>query len=192
MDELKTFDLEELKKQEFIIQTIEFKKFIVQGTEASKSKYTDEVQVFHVSGKAQVFFTDIESLRINETDSDYAKKILRLDYAKKGGKIPFDVKILISDNDIQKVAHFESEEFSFLGIKKDLIKPEMSQAQIIAAVKSELKNEFYGQIARDISSSQSGELEIYRTFIAQLSKAIKSISDWESVEIRNVPFGSGI
>ncbi|MBR0031362.1 MAG: hypothetical protein IJP61_03640 [Treponema sp.] len=189
MDNFRSFDLDELKRKEFIIQTIEFKKFIVQGTEVQKpskfSKYTDEVQVFHVSGKAQVIFTDIDSLKINEADSDYSRKILRLDYEKKSGSVPFRIKILISENDIQKVAHFESEEFSFLGFKKDLIKPDMSQAEIISVVKKNLADEFYSQVVKEFSSG--GESEVYRTFIAQLSKAIKSVSDWESVEVQVVP-----
>ena len=116
MDTFKSFDLDALRRQDFIVQTIEFKKFIVQGTDVSSQSalgaYTDEVQVYHISGTAEIFFTDMESLSMNETDSDYAKKILRLDYDKKSSGAPFAVNIVVSEKNIQKVAHFESKEFS--------------------------------------------------------------------------------
>lgn len=186
MDTFKSFDLDALRRQDFIVQTIEFKKFIVQGTDVSSQSalgaYTDEVQVYHISGTAEIFFTDMESLSMNETDSDYAKKILRLNYDKKSSGAPFAVNIVVSEQNIQKVAHFESKEFSLFSIKKDLIKPDMTQSQIVAAVKAELSSEFYEQIVG--TNTPTEKLEIYQTFLRQLSQSIQALSDWESVEIQ--------
>lgn len=65
-----------MKKQELIVQSIEFRKFIIHGTEmhAESNKYTDELVVYHVSGRAEISLTDIDKLKINEEKSDFQKK----------------------------------------------------------------------------------------------------------------------
>ena len=99
-----SFDLAELKRQEFIIQTIDFKKFLIQGTENdNQSKYTNELQVYLISGQANICFKDIEKLKIDEESSDINTKTLRLNYNNPLKKIPFDIDIIISENDIYKV-----------------------------------------------------------------------------------------
>ncbi len=185
-----SFNLEDLKKQELIIQSIEFKKFIVHGTEmdAESTAHTDELQVFHVSGRADISFVDIDKLKINEDDSDIAEKILRLDYVNDKKKNPFEVNILISEKDVNKVASFESEpvkvQVGSFALQKDLIKPDMTQAEIVQNVSSNLKEEFERQITDGVDPKHLAESDLYQTFLKRLTEIISSLSDWESVEIR--------
>ena len=177
-----SFNLEELKKQELIIQRIDFKKFLISGTEEA-GKYTDELQVYLISGYATVSFTDIENLQINETDSDYDNKILRLNYSKKDKNVPFKIDIVISENDIYKVTQFESKEINILGFKKDLIKPDMTQAEKVEAAKSDLKREFEKQIIDTTSVKKLEESDIYQTFLTRMTEIISGMSDWRDVQI---------
>ena len=48
------FKIEYLKRQEFIIQKIEFKKFLAHGTADGSNQYADELQIYHISGYANV------------------------------------------------------------------------------------------------------------------------------------------
>lgn len=185
-----SFNLEELKKQELVIQTIEFKKFFVHGTEmkGESSKYTDELQVYHVSGHADISFTDIDHIKINEVDSDINDKILRLNYQNDKRTSPFTVNIIINENDVNKVQSFESmpltgEVFGF-ALSKDLIKPEYSQAQIVEKIKEELKKEFERQITDSVKARNLDESDLYQTFLKRLTEIIKRVSDWESVEVK--------
>ncbi len=186
----RSFDLDSLKTQSLIIQTIEFKKFIVHGTEqndadSALSAYADELQVYHISGTAEVSFDGMEKLSINEEDSDYENKILRLKYepSQASSKTPFSVNVRIEEKDVQKVAAFESEKIDFFGVKKDLIKPDMSQAEIVDAVKKELQAEFCEQILGGEQNSNLSELEIYQSFLARLTEIVRSTSDWQTVEV---------
>ncbi len=184
----RSFDLDLLKSQGLVIQTIEFKKFIVHGTGKNTggrvpSAYTDELEVFHVSGTAEIAFEGMEKLSINEDDSDYEHKILRLKYSSSEEKTPFSVNVRIQEKDIQKVASFESKKIDFMGLKKDLIKPDMSQAQIVEAVKKELQKEFYEQILGKGENPNLSELEVYQSFLARLTEIVRSTSDWQSVEV---------
>ena len=186
-----SFNLEELKRQELIIQTIDFKKFIVQGTDPDKAnglekaliKYTDELQVYLISGHADVCFTDIENLTIDEDGSDYSNKTLRLKYKYPDKRrIPFDIDIIVDENDIKHVQTFESKEVNVLGLAKiDLIKPESTTEEKVQSVKSELKNEFERQIIGE--GKKLEELDIYQTFAKRLEEIISGLSDWEKVEI---------
>lgn len=182
----KSFDLEELKKQELIIQSIEFKKFIIYGTEGSGTSLTDELQVYFVSGRADISFTDIDKLKINEEKSDIAAKILRLDYENKSN--PFAVNIVINENDIYQVTRFESTPIKVSvgssSFQKDLIKPDMSQAEIVEKNKKILKSEFERQIIDSTNPKNLAESDLYQTFLARLTEIISSVSDWENVEIQ--------
>ena len=184
----RSFDLSELKRQELIIQTIDFKKFLIQATDvdnsATASKYTDELQVYLVSGHANIAFTDIENLKADEEASDISKKIWRLNYNNPKKTIPFSIDVIINENDIYKVASFESEPVNILGLKKDLIKPEMSQAEKIEVVKEELKKEFEKQIIDCSDPEKLGESDLYQTFIYRLKEIITGMSDWENIEIK--------
>ena len=69
--DFKSFDLSELMRDEFIIQTIDFNKFIVYGTEENGGtilddlffKYKDELKVYHIEGRTEVIFNEIDKLR---------------------------------------------------------------------------------------------------------------------------------
>lgn len=189
-----SFSLEELKRHELIIQTIDFKKFIVQGTDPDKAKgiekaltkYTDELQVYLISGHADICFTDIENLSINEEDSDYKSKTLRLKYKYPDKRnIPFDIDIVVNENDIKHVQTFESKEVNVLGLAKiDLIKPESSTEEKVQTVKAELGKEFERQIIGD--GRKLEELDIYQTFLERITEIIAGLSSWENVEIEFV------
>ena len=188
------FNLAELKRHELIIQTIDFKKFIVQGTDPDKAKgiekaltkYTDELQVYLISGHADICFTDIENLSINEEDSDYNSKTLRLKYKYPDKRnIPFDIDIVVNENDIKHVQTFESKEVNVLGLAKiDLIKPESTTEEKVQTVKAELKKEFERQIIGDGRNLE--ELDIYQTFLERITEIIAGLSSWENVEIEFV------
>ncbi len=182
-----SFNLDELKRQELVIQTISFKKFKVQGTEVpletATSKFTDEVSVYFVEGKAEISFTDIDNLKMNEEASDVSKKILKLDYNNQKAQIPFSINILIGEKDIYKVASMESVPLEVGVLKTDLIKPEMSQAQIVENVKNELQKEFESQIIDSINAKKLEDSDIYQAFLLRLTEIITGLSDWESVEI---------
>lgn len=180
-----SFDLAELKRQELILQTIEFKKFIVQGTKiaAESSKYTDEVGVYFVSGHADISFTDIENLKINEEKSDIGTKVLRLDYNNPAKKIPFSISVVINENDIYKVANMESEPIEVFGFRKDLITPEMSQSEIVENVKEELQKEFERQIFDGVKARKLEDSDIYQTFLMRLTEIVTGLSGWKSVEV---------
>lgn len=189
----KSFDLAELKRQELIIQTIDFNKFIVQGTEVPKktltSDYTDELQVYFVKGQAKVLFTDIENLKMNEETSDITTKTLRLDYNNQTKQIPFTIDVAIADEDMYKVVNLESKTINILGFKKDLIKAEMTQREKVEIIKQELKKEFEKQIidikGKDLknNSKKLADSDLYQTFITRIEEIVTSVSDWESVEI---------
>lgn len=180
-----SFDLAELKRQELIFQTIEFKKFIVQGTKITteSSKYTDEVGVYFVSGHADISFTDIENLATNDEKSDIGTKTLRLDYNNPSRKIPFSISVVINENDIYKVASMESEPIDILGFQKGLITSEMSQSEIVENVKEELKKEFERQIFDGVKAKKLEDSDIYQTFLMRLTEIVIGLSDWESVEV---------
>ena len=184
----RSFDLSELKRQELIIQTIDFKKFLIQATDvdnsATASKYTDELQVYLVSGHANIAFTDIENLKADEEASDISKKIWRLNYNNPKKTIPFSIDVIINENDIYKVASFESEPVNILGLKKDLIKPEMSQAEKIEVVKEELKKEFEKQIIDCSNPKKLEESDLYQTFIYRLKEIITGMSDYKDIKIK--------
>ena len=184
-----SFDLEELKKQELIIQSIEFKKFLIHGTEMYTESYSlnDELQVYHISGKAEISFADIDKLKINEEKSDFEKKILRLDYESNRKTNPFLVNVLINENDVYQVTRFESTPikvqvggFSF---QKDLIKPDMSQREIVENIRIELKKEFEKQVTDSIKPKKLTESELYQTLLTRLTDIVSSMSDWKSIEI---------
>ena len=184
----KSFDLAELKRQELIIQRIDFKKFFVYGTEnkgkSSLDKHTDELQVYHVSGHANVAFTDIENLEIDKEKSNIQEKVLRINYKNSQRATPFNISVVIGENDIYKVVSFESEPVNMFGFKKDLITPDMSQSQAVAIIKDELQNEFYNQIIRnDVDPKKLAESDLYQAFITRLTEIITSLSDWETVEV---------
>lgn len=183
----RSFDLTELKRQEFIIQTIEFKKFLMNGTEGEGGKHTDEMQVYHISGRAEVSFTDIENLAFDEEASDINAKIMRFKYDNPKRQIPFAINVIIEEKDINQVTRFESEKINIFGLyKKDLVKPDMTQGQIVEVCKEELKKEFERQIIDATKTSKLEESDIYQTFIEQLTQVVTELSDWESVEIKFV------
>ncbi len=182
-----SFDLNELKRQELIIQRIDFKKFFVYGT-SSENNATDELHVYHVSGHANINFKDIESLEIDTEKSDFTNKLLRLNYNNPQKAIPFDIDVVINENNIYKVQSFESDEITVGNFKKDLIKPEMSQSQTVEVIKKELQSEFNNQIIRTIDLKKLSESDLYQTFLKRITEIITSMSDWEAVEIQ---FASG-
>lgn len=193
----KSFDLNELKRQELIIQTISFKKFFVSGTEVKQDKLgsdpRDEITVWFVSGEVDIFFKDIENLEIDAEKSSIGTKTLRLNYYRKGRKIPFDVDVRIKEEDIYKVTDMESKETNFFGLKIDFIKPETSQTEKVESAKKALQEEFEKQIFESTGQSTSNkvlqESDVYQTFLTRLTEIITSISDWEFVEI---DFGKGM
>lgn len=186
----KSFNLEELKKQELIIQTIHFKKFIVSGTDVQKtteaSKFTDEVHVYFVSGWADISFSDVENLKMDEVASDIMTGTLRLNYQNSKKKIPFSIDIRIEENDFYKVTSYESEPIKIGNYKKDLIKPEMSQSEKIGLVRAELEKEFEEQILNDTNPKKLNESDLYQVFIKRLTEIITGISSWNSVEVNFV------
>ncbi len=142
-----SFNLAELKRQELIIQTIEFKEFLVQGTDVDKAKglektdtkYTDELSVYMVSGHADVCFTDIKNLMMDEEKPDISTKTLRPNYKNPGRQIPFDIDVIIDEKNIYQVTSFESEPVKLLNYKMDIIKPESTGTERVQNVKQELK-----------------------------------------------------
>ncbi|MCQ2604386.1 MAG: hypothetical protein MJ215_05020 [Spirochaetia bacterium] len=176
-----------MKRQELIIQRIDFKKFFVYGT-SSENNATDELHVYHVSGHANINFKDIESLEIDTEKSDFTNKLLRLNYNNPQKAIPFDIDVVINENNIYKVQSFESDEITVGNFKKDLIKPEMSQSQTVEVIKKELQSEFNNQIIRTIDLKKLSESDLYQTFLKRITEIITSMSDWEAVEIQ---FASG-
>lgn len=189
-NKFKSFNLEELKKQELIIQTIHFKKFIVTGTDIPKttqtSKYTDEVHVYFVSGYVDISFSDIENLKIDEGASDIMTGTLRLNYVNTQKKLPFAINVKINEDDFYKVISYESEPIKLGTYKKDLIKPEMSQSEKIGLVRAELEKEFEEQILNDTNPKKLNESDLYQLFIKQLTEIITGLSSWKSVEINFV------
>ncbi len=189
-NKFKSFNLDELKKQELIIQTIHFKKFIVTGTDIPKttetSKYTDEVHVYFVSGHADISFTDIDNLKIDEVASDIMTGTLRLNYINPKNKLPFSIDVKINEDDFYKVTSYESEPIKIGTYKKDLIKPEISQSEKITLVKAELEKEFEEQILNDTNPKKLNESDLYQVFIKRLTEIITGLSSWKSVEINFV------
>jgi len=185
----RSFDLANLKKQEFIIQKIEFKKFLAHGTAQSNNEYADELQIYHISGYANVSFTDIDHLEIDEENSDYDKKILRLNYKPSDNReIPFNIDVIIEEKDINQVANLKSKEFEIklLGIKHDFAKPGLTPSEQVAQAKEELKKEFEKQIIGNGSAKDLSKMDIYQTFLRRLTDLVSKASDWENVEVKFV------
>ena len=186
MKNFRSFDLDYLRRQDLVVESIEFKKFVVQGTD-SENKYTDELKIFHVSGRAEISFTALDSLKTSAADSDWGNGILRLTYTNKSQKNPFDVRIVIEEKDVQQVSSFESEKIGLFGLEFDLVRDGLSQAELLESVRSELKAEFENQVFPE--GGKLAESEVYALFLRQLSQIVRENSDWKSVEIE---FGGGI
>ena len=192
MESFQSFDLSKLAQEEFIFQTIEFKKFVPYGTNGdfsvigsitlnSLSEFVDELQIYYVSGRADVMFRHLDEnhLVMNEKDSDYDKKILRLDY-KGSGQSPFDVEVAINDKDIYQVYKKLSKKPA--GI--DLVKADKSPDEVVADAKERLTAEFKAQLQSELAKPEElKKSELYQDFLKQFTKMVSAVSDWEQVEI---------
>ena len=181
----KSFDLKNLAQKDFIFQSIAFRKFLVYGTTGG-SDLTDELQIYYVAGEATLSFSDVDSLSIDTDRSDYAKKILRLNYAPADSrKMPFDIAVLINENDIYPVADYESQKF--LGAF-DLVPRDKNEAMMIQQAKERLKTEFEEQLLSDMEKGSLSESDTYQAFLKKFTEMVRNASDWETVEI---DFGRG-
>ena len=180
----KSFDLSELLRDELIIQTIDFNKFIVYGTEEEQLniineflfKYNDELKVYHIQGRAEVIFREIDKLRIVEEDLDYEKGICKIAYDSPDYKNAFTVKVYIEN--IEVVQDFESEKF--IGI--DLKRPDQTQSKIIENTKNKLEEEFKNQITKGITKKNITSSDAYKSFILSLEKLVQNYG-YKTVEV---------
>ena len=124
-------------------------------------------------------------MRRNRT---FRKKILRLDYAGGGKTNPFAANIIVSENDVNKVANFESEklntaigDFSF---EKDVVKPDITQAELVENTRNKLRKEFENQLTDSVDPRNLSDSDVYQAFLKRLTEIISSMSDWETVEIQ--------
>lgn len=124
-------------------------------------------------------------MRRNRT---FRKKILRLDYAGDGKTNPFAANIIVSENDVNKVANFESEklntaigDFSF---EKDVVKPDITQAELVENTRNKLRKEFENQLTDSVDPRNLSDSDVYQAFLKRLTEIISSMSDWETVEIQ--------
>lgn len=171
----KQFNLAELLRDELIIQTIDFNKFIVFGTEEDFGsileeklfKYRDELKVYHVKGRAEVIFNEIDKLRVNEEDFDYEKGICSFVYEQPDYKQAFNVRVYLEEMEV--VQDFESEKF--LGI--DLKKPNQTQYEVIEKIQTNLEKEFHNQIVKGINKKNIANSDVYRNFILALQKMVE-------------------
>lgn len=183
-DKFKSFNLSELLREELIIQTINFNKFVVFGTEENAGsilddlffKYEDELKVYHIEGRAEVIFREINKLRAVEEDFDYEKGICAFSYDSPDYKNAFTVKVYIEN--IEVVQDFESEQF--LGL--DLKRPDQTQSQIIEKTKEKLEKEFVNQITKGITKKNIANSDVYKTFILSLEKMVEPFG-WQSVRV---------
>ncbi len=172
----KSFDLSELMRDEFIIQTIDFNKFIVYGTEENGGtilddlffKYKDELKVYHINGRAEVIFNEINKLKTVEEDFDYEKGICRFAYDSPDYKNAFAVKVYIES--IEVVQDFESEKF--IGI--DLKKPDITEATIIEENRVKLEKDFKDQLTKGINKKNVTNSDVYESFILALEKMVNN------------------
>ncbi len=177
--------MKNLAQKDFIFQSIAFRKFLVYGTTGG-SDLTDELQIYYVAGEATLSFSDVDSLSIDTDRSDYAKKILRLNYAPADSrKMPFDIAVLINENDIYPVADYESQKF--LGAF-DLVPRDKNEAMMIQQAKERLKTEFEEQLLSDMEKGSLSESDTYQAFLKKFTEMVRNASDWETVEI---DFGRG-
>lgn len=171
----KPFNLTEILRDELIIQTIDFNKFIVFGTEEDFGsileeklfKYKDELKVYHVKGRAEVIFNEIDKLRVNEEDYDYENGICRFVYEQPDYKQAFNVRVYLEEMEV--VQDFESEKF--LGI--DLKKPDQTQNEVIEKIQTNLEKEFHNQIVKGINKKNIANSDVYRNFILALQKMVE-------------------
>ena len=176
----RSFDLKSLAQKEFIFQSIAFKKFLVYGTTGTSS-FTDELQIYYVSGEATVSFNGVDSLSIDAEHSDYAKRILRLNYTPPATRsMPFDIAVLINENDIYPVADYESKKF--LGTF-DLVPRDQNEAVMVQQAKERLKKEFEEQLLADMAKGSLSESDTYQAFLKKFTEMVRNSSDWETVEI---------
>lgn len=183
-ENFKSFNLSELLREELIIQTINFNKFVVFGTEENAGsilddlffKYEDELKVYHIEGRAEVIFREINKLRAVEEDFDYEKGICAFSYDSPDYKNAFTVKVYIEN--IEVVQDFESEKF--LGL--DLKRPDQTQSQIIEKTKEKLEKEFVNQITKGITKKNIANSDVYKTFILSLEKMVEPFG-WQSVRV---------
>ena len=194
MNAIQSFDLSKLSQEEFIFQTIEFKKFLPYGTNGdfsvvgsitqnSLSEFVDELQIYYISGRADIMFRHLDEkhLTINEENSDYDKKILRLDYHPDSpGTSPFDVEVAINDKDIYQVYKKKSKEV----LGKDFVKADKAPNEVVDDAKEKLTAEFKKQLQTELADPKKlKNAELYQDFLKQFSKMVSAVSDWEQVEI---------
>lgn len=183
-ENFKSFNLSELLREELIIQTINFNKFVVFGTEENAGsvlddlffKYEDELKVYHIEGRAEVIFREVNKLQAVEEDFDYEKGICAFSYDSPDYKNAFTVKVYIEN--IEVVQDFESEKF--LGL--DLKRPDQTQSQIIEKTKEKLEKEFVNQITKGITKNNIANSDVYKTFILGLEKMVEPFG-WQSVRV---------
>ena len=139
-------------------------------------KYEDELKVYHIEGRAEVIFREINKLRAVEEDFDYEKGICAFSYDSPDYKNAFTVKVYIEN--IEVVQDFESEQF--LGL--DLKRPDQTQSQIIEKTKEKLEKEFVNQITKGITKKNIANSDVYKTFILSLEKMVEPFG-WQSVRV---------
>lgn len=194
MKAFRSFDLSKLSQEEFIFQTIEFKKFVPYGTNGnfsvvgsitlnSLSAIVNELQIYYVSGRADIMFRHLDEkhLTMNEENSDYDKKILRLDYhPDSSGTSPFDVEVAINDKDIYQVYKKKSKEV--LGM--DFVKADKAPNEVVDDARKKLTAEFKKQLQTELADPEKlKNAELYQDFLKQFTKMVSAVSDWEQVEI---------
>ena len=94
------FDLQSFIEQKptLIFKRVEFSKFIIHGSAAGTSGYTDRLNVFHIKGSADFEF-DLSRLSVDKEQSDYALKKLVLRY-KEGDSLPLLVNVNIAPENV--------------------------------------------------------------------------------------------
>lgn len=189
----KSFDLAKIAQEEFIFQTIEFKKFIPYGTDGESflGEYADELQIYYVSGHADVLFRQLDEkhLVMNEGKSDYDRKILRLDYyPDTAGQSPFDVKVSVNEKDIYQVYKKQAKKIlgviNAVSVVSDVAKADKSPDEVLVDAKEKLEKEFKDQLKTKVATADElKKSELYQDFLKQFSKMVSAVSDWEQVEI---------
>ena len=180
-----SFNLSELLREELIVQTIDFNKFIVYGTEENAGsilddlffKYKDELKVYHIKGRAEVIFKEIDKLRAVDEDFDYENGIYAIVYDSPDYKNAFTVKVYIEN--IEVVQDFESEKF--LGL--DLKRPDNTQTQVIEEAREKLEKEFKEQITKGITKKNITNSDAYKAFILSLEKMVNQFK-WKTVRVK--------
>lgn len=93
------------KTPKFVFKKIKFCKYVAYGKPDGTGEWTNKLDIFHISGTAELYIDLKDNLKCDSVRTNYAEKKLYLVYTSKS--IPFEIDIDIPTSDVVNVETIE-------------------------------------------------------------------------------------